>query len=99
MLDVTQVPSDEDIVGSSETNGMHERVVICPSDGRFVPLPPQIFTTEGEWVEEGQTLAEVSIGDARVPVISSFTGWMMGMLALEGQPVYAGQALFWLWPC
>jgi biotin carboxyl carrier protein len=83
--------------GAPEVTTISERVVVAPCAGRFVPLPPEIFTTEGEWVEPGQVLAEIRQGSERVPVTSTFRGWMMGMLALEGQPVRAGEALFWIW--
>lgn len=90
-------PTTDQIYAVPETNAMRERVVVCPCDGRFSPLPPQVFTSEGEWVEPGQVLAEVQQGSTTVPVVSHFRGWLMGMLALDGQPVHKGEALFWLW--
>jgi biotin carboxyl carrier protein len=80
-----------------ETNGMRERLVVAPCDGRFWPLPPEVFTTEGEWVEPGTPLAEVRSGDVVTPVVSACRGWVMGILALAGQPVHRGEALFWVW--
>ncbi len=77
---------------------MTERLVIASCAGRFVPLPPQIFTTEGEWVEEGQTIAEIHVGNNVVPVVSAFTGWVMGMLVVPGQPVVENEALFRIRP-
>lgn len=77
---------------------MAERVIVSPCAGRFRPLSPEIFTSEGEWVEVGQAVAEVVSGNQAVTVSSSCRGWMMGMLALEGQPVRAGEALFWVRP-
>ncbi len=82
----------------AEQNAMRERVVVCPCDGRFVPLPAEIFTTEGEWVEPGTALAEIHANGSVVPVESRFRGWVMGMLAMKGQPVREGQALFWVRP-
>lgn len=82
---------------SPEVTDIAERVVVAPCGGRFVPLPPEDFTTEGEWVEPGQKLGEIQQGESTVPVVSRWRGWMMGMLALEGQPVRAGEALFWIW--
>jgi len=76
---------------------LRERVVVAPAPGRFHPLPPETFTTEGEWVERDQVLARVQNGDEAVDVRSRFRGWVMGMLAIPGQPVREGQALFWLW--
>ena len=73
---------------------LHERLIISPCKGRFVPLPPQVFTAEGEWVEEGQEIARIHCGNRVVPVVSVFSGWVMGMLAVPGQPVRANVALF-----
>ena len=77
---------------------MLERVVVSPATGKFHPHPPEIFTTEGEWVNEGQALGEIRNGAEAVPVVSAFTGWMMGMLAIPGQPVRTGDQLFWIRP-
>lgn len=96
MLDQSAVSSLE-VSTLGETNGMRERLVVAPCDGRFWPLPPEVFTTEGEWVEPGTVLAEVRSGDVCMPVVSACRGWVMGMLGLQGQPVHRGEALFWVW--
>ena len=87
MFDVEIVP---DIVS------IRERVIVAPHAGRFQPRPPQIFTTEGEWIEPGTVLAVIRNGIEEVEVTSSCRGWVMGMLAIEGQPVQQGEALFWV---
>jgi biotin carboxyl carrier protein len=87
-----------DAYAAAEAAPIDERVVVSPATGRFHPLPPEVFTCEGEWVEAGQMLAEIHTGRARVAVTSPFTGWLMGMLALAGQPVAAGDQLFWIRP-
>ncbi|MGH2818806.1 MAG: biotin/lipoyl-containing protein [Actinomycetota bacterium] len=81
----------------ADAANIRERVVVSPCSGRFHPLPPESFTTEGEWVEPGQVLAEVHNADTVVEVRSAFRGWVMGMLALDGQPVKDGDALLWIW--
>jgi biotin carboxyl carrier protein len=81
----------------ADAANIRERVVVSPCSGRFHPLPPESFTTEGEWVEPGQVLAEVHNGESVVEVRSAFRGWVMGMLALDGQPVKDGDALLWIW--
>ncbi len=81
---------------ASEVTHIRERVIVAPCTGRFRPLPAEVFTTEGEWVEAGQAVAEVAVAGNTVSVASPFRGWMMGMLALPGQPVHQGQALFWV---
>ncbi|HZA20363.1 MAG TPA: hypothetical protein VE889_05850 [Actinomycetota bacterium] len=87
----------QEIFAAAEVTTISERVVVAPCAGRFVPLPADVFTAEGEWVEPGQVLAEVTKGEKTFPVTSPFRGWMMGMLALPGQPVREGEALFWVW--
>lgn len=77
---------------------LRERLVVAPCPGRFRPLPPDIFTTEGEWVVVGQPVGEIDTGQDVVPIVSSFEGWMMGMLSVPGQPVNTGDALFWIRP-
>ena len=76
-----------------------ERLVVAPCSGRFTPLPTEIYTTDGEWVEPGQQIGRVDAGRETVEVRSPFRGWMMGMLALPGQRVREGEALFWVRSC
>ncbi len=91
-----------DITREHEIHGdvvsIPERLIVSPRTGRFVPLPPETFTTEGEWAFEGQVLAEIHCGAEVVPVVSLFSGWVMGMLAIPGQPVSVGEALFRIRP-
>ncbi|MGI8773972.1 MAG: hypothetical protein ACR2KQ_02975 [Actinomycetota bacterium] len=75
---------------------MAERVVVAPATGRFHPFPAEVFTTEGEWVEPGQALGVVRTGKEDVEVVCPFRGWLMGMVALAGQPVRRHDALFWV---
>jgi biotin carboxyl carrier protein len=95
MLD-SAVSTQEQMFVAPESTAIQERIVVAPCAGRFVPLPPEEFHSEGEWIEEGQGLAEVVSGSRRTPVRSPFRGWVMGMLALPGQPVHQGEALFWV---
>lgn len=88
--------AQEYVTGENVPN-MRERVVVSPSVGRFWPLAPEVFTTEGEWVDPGTALAEIDLDGTRVPVVSAFSGWVMGMLPVSGQPVVPGDALFWIW--
>ena len=87
-----------DFVGLCDATDIAERVVIAPCAGRFHPLPPEVFATEGEWVRAGQRLAEIHDGNEPVPVVSLFEGWVMGMLVVPGQPVSERDALFWIRP-
>lgn len=93
MVEITHDPM---ITGHPEVTTIRERLVIAPASGRFLPLPPETFTSEGEWAYEGQTLAYIRTGETTVPVVSAFSGWVMGMLVEEGQPVTAGETVFWI---
>lgn len=92
---VAAVPEAE--VVAADAASLRERVVVSPCSGRFWPLPPETFSSEGEWVEPGQCLGQVGIDGLKHDVKSPFRGWVMGMLAMPGQPVQEGQALFWIW--
>ncbi|MDQ4143388.1 MAG: hypothetical protein M3198_06535 [Actinomycetota bacterium] len=92
-------PTSEETVDVSPLPAMRERLVVAPCKGRFVPLPPDALVAEGEWVGAGQKVGEVVNGGEPEPVRSAFNGWLMGMLALPGQPVREGEALFWIWGC
>ncbi len=96
MHDASLLAEPETVVTSPERVGIRERLVVAPCSGRFVPLPPETFTSEGEWVEVGQPLAHVTTSSAPQPVLAGFRGWVMGMLAVPGQPVARGDALFWI---
>jgi len=87
---------DLELVGAPEATTIKERVVISPCSGRFHPLPPEVFASEGEWVRCGQQLADIHTGGGRVAVKSRFEGWVMGMLAIPGQPVTERDPLFWI---
>lgn len=96
MHDTSVLDLEEAGVAAPERLGIRERLVVAPCSGRFVPLPPETFTCEGEWVETGQALAHVTTNTDERPVVSAFRGWVMGMLAVPGQPVTHGEALFWI---
>ena len=94
-VDVAQA----DAYASAEVTSIRERLVVAPCAGRFRSLPPETFTSRGEWVEPGDVLAEIHSGESMMQVRSNFRGWAMGMLVLDGQPVRQGEALFWIWGC
>jgi hypothetical protein len=73
-----------------------ERLIVAPAGGVFRGVPPETVTTEGEIVTEGQTVGLVSVSGDDVPVRSAFRGWMMGMLAVDGERVREGQPVAWL---
>jgi biotin carboxyl carrier protein len=73
-----------------------ERVIIAPCIGQFRPSAPAVVTAEGELIEAGQVVGYVDSQGDTVPVCSPFAGWLMGMLAHEGERVREHQPLAWL---
>lgn len=81
---------------AGEVLGVLERVVVAPSRGVFTPLAAGGATTEGELVEAGQTIGTIESSGTPVEVRSPFTGFLMGMLAHEGERLREGEPVAWL---
>lgn len=73
-----------------------ERMIVAPAVGIFRPLPPETVTAEGELVEVGQVIGVIEAWGQDHPVHSAFSGFLMGMLASDGERVRAGQPIAWL---
>ena len=73
-----------------------ERLIVSPKLGAFRATPPQTFTTEGEIVYTGQVVGFVGTPGDEHPVVSPFTGFLMGMMAADGERVREGQPVAWL---
>lgn len=73
-----------------------ERIVAAPASGVFTLLPPDVVTSEGEIVQEGQALGAIQRNAGEVAVVSAHTGFLMGLLAMPGERVRDGQPLAWL---
>lgn len=72
------------------------RLVVAPEGGTFQPAPPGVCTTEGEIVSPGSSLGTIESLGRSIGVTSAFHGFLMGMLALPGERVRAGQPVAWL---
>jgi biotin carboxyl carrier protein len=73
-----------------------EKVVVAPCIGRFRAAEPETVTAEGELIAAGDVVGFIDAQDQVVPVQSAFAGWMMGLLAHEGERVREGQPVAWL---
>ena len=73
-----------------------ERVIVAPALGVFSPMPPETITSEGELVHVGQTIGMVESSGVPTPVRSPFTGFLMGLLASNGERVREGEPVAWL---
>ena len=81
---------------AGEVLGVLERVVVAPTRGVFSPLAPACVTTEGELVEAGQVIGTIESSGTNIEVLSPFTGFLMGMLAHEGERLREGEPVAWL---
>lgn len=79
-----------------ERHGEHlyvsERLVVSPVTGLWAPLDDAEGTAIGEPVEVGTLIGRVGGEEVRSP----FDGTLMGVLALPGERVTAGQPVAWL---
>lgn len=76
---------------------LEERLVLAPCSGRFCSTPAKPYTSEGEYVMEGQVVGSVTSSNGQeVPVRSSFAGWMMGYMLPYGAPVRGSEPVLWL---
>ena len=81
---------------AGEVLGVLERVVVAPIRGVFTPLEPSCVTAEGELVEAGQAIGTLESSGEVVEIRSPFTGFLMGMLAHEGERLREGEPVAWL---
>ncbi len=82
-----------------------ERLVLSPAAGLFTPI---VVTTEAAAVEATPTVVDVGAVDVAIDVgalignvggaevRSPFAGWLMGLLAVDGERVSVGQPVAWL---
>ncbi|MGI8794315.1 MAG: hypothetical protein ACR2H3_14265 [Acidimicrobiales bacterium] len=84
------------LLDSGEELSVLERVIVSPGLGVFTPHEPSEVTTEGEIVRAGQEIGTVSVSGHTMPVLSPFTGFLMGLLAHPGERVRDGQPVAWL---
>jgi hypothetical protein len=61
------IPTAPSSVGLQDA--IQERVFVSPCGGRFAPLPPEVFSSEGEWVEPGQ-LPQYDFLEADRPLVA-----------------------------
>jgi biotin carboxyl carrier protein len=73
-----------------------ERLVVAPSAGVFLGLPPETISTEGDLVAPGQSIGIIEGPGTTTQVRSPFAGFLMGMLAESGQRLRAGEPVAWL---
>jgi biotin carboxyl carrier protein len=73
-----------------------ERLVLSPALGVVRALAPEVVSTEGEIVREGQAIVMIESSGDSIPALSRFAGFLMGMLVEPGERVREGQPVAWL---
>ena len=81
---------------AGEVLGVLERVVVAPSRGVFSSCEPCCVTAEGELVEAGQAIGRIESSGESFDVVSPFTGFLMGMIAHDGERLREGEPVAWL---
>jgi len=74
------------------------RVVVAPGPGRVRLLPPRRFAEGRELVERGQPVARLVQGSKEIEILSPVGGRVSSVLALEGEPMVAGQPVMAIEP-
>jgi biotin carboxyl carrier protein len=74
------------------------RVVVSPAAGRVRLLPPRRFRDGRELVEPGQAVARLVQGATEVEIVSPVGGRVSTVIALDGEPMVAGQAVMAIEP-
>jgi biotin carboxyl carrier protein len=74
------------------------RVVVAPGPGRVRLLPPRRFADGRELVERGQPVARLVQGSREIDIVSPVGGRVSSVMALDGEPLVAGQAVMAIEP-
>lgn len=80
----------------AEAIDVPERLVIAPVAGMFFPAFTEVSADQPGMVAAGDEIGVVVQTGEKHPVTSSFTGRVMGMLALPGERVRTHQPVAWL---
>lgn len=90
--------ADDGLVGEvvAEDIDVAERLVIAPVAGMFFPAFTEVSADQPGMVAIGDEIGVVVQTGEKHPVTSSFTGRVMGMLALPGERVRTHQPVAWL---
>jgi biotin carboxyl carrier protein len=90
----------ESVPVHGEVLAVPERVIVAPTVGVFHPLSDtDVDLTEaadGTVVTAGQAIGVIEGPGSSTPVRSPFGGFLVGMLARQGERVREGQPVAWL---
>ena len=78
-----------------ETLSIPERVIVAPAVGLFRRLARDA-QTDGDMVNRGDVIGTVESLGASTPIRSPFEGFLVKILALDGERLRPGQAVAWM---
>jgi multidrug resistance efflux pump len=81
------------IVSETWLEDTPDRIVVAPSYGTFQSAAPSTVTAEGEWVEAGQIIGEITGSGSVTQVRSPFRGCLVAFLVQDGDRVQPGKPL------
>lgn len=79
-----------------ETLSIPERLIVAPRSGIFRRLHVRPRPTDGYPVNQDDMIGEIRSLGISTPVRSPFAGFLVGVLAVEGERVRTGQAVAWV---
>jgi biotin carboxyl carrier protein len=79
-----------------ETLSVTERIIVAPAVGVFHRLDGDGRTKDGDLIDRGDVVGNVQSLGTTTPVRSPFEGFLVGMLALDGERVRPGQPVAWV---
>lgn len=80
----------------AEDVALEERLVIAPVTGTFFPAFTEVSAEHPGVVAVGDEIGVMVQSGDKHPVVSPFTGQLMGMLAMPGERVRENQPVAWL---
>ena len=80
----------------AEDVSLDERLIVAPVTGTFFPAFTEVSTAHPGIVAAGDEIGVLVQSGDKHPVVSPFTGRLMGMLAMPGERVREHQPIAWL---
>lgn len=73
-----------------------ERLIVAPSSGVFRSLADRRRSNDGYAINPGDMIGEVRSLGVSTPIRSPFAGFLIEVLAIEGERVRPGQPVAWM---
>jgi biotin carboxyl carrier protein len=81
---------------AGETLSVPERVIVAPAVGVFHRLADDGRIQNGSRINQGDVVGTIRSLGRSTPVQSAFDGYLVAILACEGERMRPGQAVAWM---